>query len=548
MKIAVAQMNPTIGDFRGNTEKIINFIDFSEKQGADLIVFPEMCICGYPPLDLLDYNRFASENMKSLRKIQHHLKRNAAVIVGYIDKNPKATGKPLQNAAAALYKGELIFKQAKTLLPTYDVFDEDRYFEPAEERNIFDFCGHRIGIAICEDLWWEKEPVPGAKYTVDPVRDLLDKGANLIISPSASPYHAGKSDIRKQIAANIGKSSGIPLLYVNMVGANDNIVFDGNSFFCDGSGEIVDSSPFFKESLDIYDTLNPGRKLYNEDRYGNMLQALILGVKDYMAKCGFKKAHLGLSGGIDSALVCVIAVLALGAENVKVFLMPSRYSSEGSVDDSIKLTKKLGIDYEIIPIEKTFSALCETMEKTFLGRDDDVTEENMQARIRGLILMSYSNKFNSLLLTTGNKSELATGYCTLYGDMCGGLSVIGDVLKTEVYDLCRYINREKEIIPLNILTKPPSAELRPDQKDEDSLPPYEILDRIIRMNIVENKSLNEISAEGIDKNVVSSILRLIAVNEYKRRQAPPVLKISPKAFGTGRRVPIARNFYEIKDV
>ncbi|MBN1647274.1 MAG: NAD+ synthase [Spirochaetales bacterium] len=548
MKIAMVQMNPLVGDFDGNTLKISENIKKAEALGADVIVFPEMCICGYPPLDLLEYPRFAAENLKSLREIQKSVIGNAAVIVGYVDRNPQGTGKPLQNAAAVLYRGKLYFRQAKTLLPTYDVFDEDRYFEPADRRSVFSLFGKKIGIAICEDLWWETEPVPGAKYAVDPVRELLDEGAEIIIAPSASPYHSGKSLIRRQIADSLCSSSGVPLVYVNMVGATDNLVFDGNSFFCDGDGTVTASLPFFAETLYLLDTDKPAGQIHTEEKYENMLHALELGVRDYLHKCGFKKAHLGLSGGVDSALVCVIAARALGKENVRVFLMPSRYSSEGSLSDSVKLAGNLGIGYEIIPIEDCFKALLETMGPVFKGKEQDVTEENMQARLRGIILMSYSNKFASLLLTTGNKSEMATGYCTLYGDMCGGLSVIGDVLKTEVYEMCRFINKDREIIPENILTKPPSAELRPDQKDQDSLPPYDVLDRIIYLHVVKNKSLEEICAEGIDRETARRILRLIALNEYKRWQAPPVLKVSPKAFGSGRRIPIARKFYEIKDI
>ncbi len=545
MKIGIGQINPTIGDFVGNRQLILSAVEQAHKEPVDLVVFPEMSLCGYPPNDLLDHAAFADENLKSLRVLQHNFPEDIAVAIGYVDRNRRASGKPLTNSVAVIAGGKIVFKQAKTLLPTYDVFDEARYFEPATERGIFDFAGERIGFALCEDLWWEVEPAPGTRYSIDPVQDLLDEGATVIVSPSASPFFDGKIDIRTHILSKIGRSSGVPVVYVNMVGGNDNLIFDGRSMVSDREGNIVHLSPAFQEYYTTIDLDSSGTPVSVEpDRYREMEQALILGIRDYLRKTGFSRVHLALSGGIDSALVVALATEAVGKEHISAFGLPSRYSSEGSVTHSRELCRNLGIRFEEISIEGPFSAFLDALEPHFRGLDPDVTEENLQARTRGLLMMAYSNKFGSLLLATGNKSEFATGYATLYGDMCGSIAVIGDLFKTDVYGLCRYINSRRPTIPEAILTKPPSAELRPDQHDSDSLPEYDVLDTILHLYLLENLTGREIAAKGFDPALVERVLTLVGRSEYKRRQAPPVLKVSARAFGTGRRMPIARTIYE----
>jgi len=546
MKIAIGQVNTIIGDFTGNVDKILKIAAQARDDLADLLVFPEMCICGYPPMDLLDYGRFVQENQKALRRLQQELPAEVAVAVGYVDQTRGTGGKPLQNVVSIIRNGSLLHTQAKTLLPTYDVFDEARYFEPAGHRGVCILDGIKIGIAICEDIWWESESLSGTRYVVDPVKELLDQGAGLILVPSASPFYAGKQKVRLGLLKNIGRSSGVPAVYVNMIGGNDNLIFDGCSMITDSRGNLIKYGNSFREDYLTVDlrTQYPALELPEADRNEQLREALVLGVRDYVTKCGFNKVHLGLSGGIDSALVAVLAVQALGPERVRAFALPSRYSSSVSEEDARKLAQNLGISFEVITVEKTFNAVLETMKPVFAGRAPDVAEENIQARIRGMLLMAYSNKFASLLLTTGNKSELATGYCTLYGDMSGGLAVIGDLFKTQVYELCRYINLTEEVIPENIISRPPSAELRPDQTDQDSLPEYEVLDAVLALYLLENKSAVEIEDMGFDAQLVHDVLMLVGRNEYKRRQAPPVLKVSMRAFGTGRRMPIARRIYE----
>ncbi len=551
--IAIAQVNAVIGDFARNRELIRLRTTQAKEAGAQLVVFPELSLCGYPPMDLLDHRTFVEENLRNIRRLQQNLPEGIAVMVGYVDASPTAGGKALQNCVAVVSDGAILFRQAKRLLPTYDVFDEARYFEPARKSSVFTLSGIRIGVAICEDIWWETEPAPGTRYPVDPVRDLVDGGADLIVAPSASPFFTGKLATRRRLVQKIGRTNAVPAIYVNMVGANDSLIFDGHSFACDATGAIVHQSPGFVEDLALM-TVEPaadhlslsGGVLDDTDQSPEeeTRQALVLGIRDYLAKTGFTRVHLGLSGGIDSAVVAVLATEAAGRENVRVFLMPSTYSSAGSVDDSRVLCENLGIDATILPITPAFEAFLETLSEVFAGREPNVAEENIQARIRGTLLMAFSNKTGSLTLTTGNKSELAVGYATMYGDMAGGLAVIGDLFKTEVYALARHINREREIIPEAILTKAPSAELRPDQQDEDSLPPYDQLDRILRHYLVESQTYTEIVAGGHEAEVVRRVLRLVGRAEYKRRQAPPVLKVSPRAFGTGRRIPIARSIYE----
>ncbi len=546
MKIAIGQINTVIGDFAGNADKILRTAAEAKEDLADLLVFPEMCICGYPPMDLLDYGRFVQENQKALRRLQQQLPSGIAVAVGYVDQTRGTAGKPLQNTVSVIKDGRILHSQAKTLLPTYDVFDEARYFEPASSRAIFSLDGVKFGIAICEDIWWESEPAPGTRYAVDPVKDLLDQGAQLILVPSASPFFSGKQEIRLELLQKIGRSSGVPAVYANMVGGNDNLIFDGCSMVTDSRGELIKYGESFREDYLLFDTdtQHPSVELPRLDQYELLREALVLGIRDYTAKCGFSKVHLGLSGGIDSALVAVLAVQALGPDKVHTFALPSRYSASSSEEDARQLAENLGVGYEVVPVEHVFNAVLETLRPVFGDREHDVAEENVQARIRGMLLMAYSNKFGSLVLTTGNKSELATGYCTLYGDMAGGLAVIGDLFKTQVYGLCRHINASEEIIPVNIINKPPSAELRPNQTDQDNLPDYEVLDGILSLYLLENKSAVEIAEAGYDPGMVHDVLTLVGRNEYKRRQAPPVLKVSTRAFGTGRRMPIARRIYE----
>ena len=543
MKVACGQINPTIGDFQGNCAKVISFAGQAQSAGCALAVFPEMCLCGYPPMDLLEYDSFVEENLKALRSLQAGAPHGIGIIVGYVDRNRLRPGKALLNVASLVSDGKILHTQAKTLLPTYDVFDEARWFESAAARTVVPFGGERLGIAICEDIWWEGETAPGLRYLVDPVAELLDAGATLIVSPSASPFYADKPAVRLDLLSRIGKTAGVPVIYVNTVGANDNIVFDGQSMMTSAEGTLVFMGKAFEEELAIVETRTRGPEVpLPKDPLVQIESALALGIRDYVRKCGFTRVHLGLSGGIDSALVAVLAVEALGADRVAVFGLPSRYSSEGSIADARALADALGIPLKLLSIEEIFAAHLRTLAPVFEGMKPDITEENIQARIRGTLLMAYSNKFNSLLLTTGNKSELATGYCTLYGDMSGGLAVIGDLLKTQVYAVARSINTRGPLIPEAILTKPPSAELRPDQKDQDSLPPYETLDAILEKYLVKNMSLEEISAGGFESGLVRTVIGMVEKAEYKRRQAPPVLKVSPKAFGTGRRIPIARKF------
>jgi NAD+ synthase (glutamine-hydrolysing) len=568
MLVALAQMNSVIGDFEGNRARILGIVRSLAPQAPDLIVFPELALCGYPPMDLLDQEAFVEDSLAALRRLQQELRAEGsqrgggpAVAVGYVDRNRSGSGRPLVNAVAVIQGGELVFSQEKTLLPTYDVFDEARYFEPARERRVYELGGLRIGFAICEDIWWEAPPVPGLRYPLDPVKELLDLGIDLLVVPSASPFHSGKLAVRKRLAANAAREGGIPVLYCNTIGANDSLVFDGRSFVLDARGEVRAEAGWEEEVLAVEtaDLAGPGvspqagsapKAAAAEDRWEEVEKALVLGVRDYLGKCGFSSAVLGLSGGIDSALVAVIAAKALGPDKVTCLTMPSRFSSAGSIDDSAELCKRLGLRLETLPIEGPFTAYLDLLEPRFEGLPMGLTEENLQARIRGAILMSWSNKFGSLLLTTGNKSELAAGYCTLYGDMCGALDPIGDLLKTEVYALCRSMNArarargEVEPIPSPIIDKAPSAELRPNQTDQDSLPPYETLDAILERYIVGNRSAAEIIDEGFDPALVERVVTLVARSEYKRRQAAPVIKVSPRAFGTGRRIPIARTVHE----
>ncbi|MDR2600939.1 MAG: NAD+ synthase [Spirochaetaceae bacterium] len=567
MKIAVAQINSIVGDFSHNTEKIIEFTKKAEEAGCAAVFFPELAVCGYPPMDLLDQDVFTELNIRALRVLQKKLPHSIACAVGYVNRSRVLSGKSLVNAYGVIKDGALIFEQIKTLLPTYDVFDEARNFESASSWNVFEFCGERIGFAICEDAWRETE-TPGGKYAEDPVRRLMDQGITMLCVPSASPYYLQKHDARLRLASRIRRRGNVQFVYINAVGANDSIIFDGRSFVLSPSlNEGADdcfllNAAAFTEDLLIFDSaaatapakaqkaplqIAPSSP---EEELDVLEEALVMGIREYMIKCGFSRCHLGLSGGIDSALAAFLAVRAVGAENVTCFSMPSRFSSPGSRDDAFSLSQNLGCRYETLPIESVFTAFLTSLEGVFEGRPFDVAEENLQARIRGVLLMAFSNKFNSMLIATGNKSELAMGYCTLYGDMNGALAPIGDLFKTEVFALCNQINKKrrakcgKNVIPQEIIDKPPSAELRPNQKDQDSLPPYETLDDILRLYLFQNQSADEIALRGVDRDLVSSVIKTAARAEFKRRQAPPVLKVSPRAFGMGRRMPIARFVYE----
>ncbi len=545
MKIAIAQINTIVGDLRGNSELILKYISKAKESSVNLIIFPELTITGYPPKDLIEHPWFIKKNIEWLNKIAVACDTVAAVI-GYIDFSTDNVGKNLLNCAAVLYQGKIFSRHPKTLLPTYDVFDEGRYFDIAKENNPVKIFGKRFGISVCEDIW-NDELYWGRfrEYPRDPIEELYKKGIDVLINISASPFTLNKRILKEEMFKNTVKRYGVPLIHVNLVGGNDSLIFDGWSFIMDKNGSIICETSDFKEDyiecdFDGKENIRHKTTSQNMER---LFKALVLGLKDYAGKCGFKKVLVGLSGGIDSALVAALASEALGAENVLGISMPSRFSSEGSFKDSEELAKNLGIEFRIIPIETIFSSYIETLEPHFKGTPFNIAEENIQARVRGNILMAISNKFGYLVLSTGNKSELAVGYCTLYGDMSGGLAVISDVPKTMVYELCRYINKIKKVIPDAIMTKPPSAELRPNQKDTDSLPEYDVLDPIINAYVEEHKSIKEIAEKNnLEEKFVSRIIKMIDINEYKRRQAAPGLKVTGRAFGEGWRMPIARSW------
>jgi len=541
MKIALCQINTKVGDLQRNTDLIIKNINKAKEKAVDLIVFTELSITGYPPKDLLDFECFVSDNLKYLDKIRA-ASENIAVICGYVDINTSSTGKKCYNAAAFINNGEIVAKYYKRLLPFYDVFDETRYFEPGQQKLVIDFKGKKLGITICEDLWNDKDYWKRQLYHVDPAEDLVKDGIDGIINISASPYLLNKEKDRFAIMKNTAVKNNVPILYINQVGGNDDLLFDGTSFVIDSKGEIKCLCKDFEEDFAVYDFDSNIGEIHHisQTEEESLFKALCVGVKDYCEKIGFKKVVLGLSGGIDSAVTAAIAVCALGKENVTGITMPSMYSSEGSVDDSVKLARNLDIEFLNIPIIDMFNSYINSIQKEH-GVTVDLAEENLQARIRANILMMHSNRYGHLLLTTGNKSELSVGYCTLYGDMCGGLAVLSDVPKVMVYRLANYINRNKEIIPEDTITKPPSAELRPDQKDMDTLPPYEILDDILKMFVEENKSIKEMSKK-YPEDLVKNIVKKINNCEYKRRQAALGLKVTTKAFGVGRRFPIVQGY------
>jgi NAD+ synthase (glutamine-hydrolysing) len=553
VKIALAQINPTVGDFTGNTHKILEYAARAADHGADLAVFPELAVCGYPPADFLEKTAFVARACQAIDEIAAWTAGpgRPALLVGSVMPDQSPVGKRVRNVAVLVSGGKIAFVQQKMLLPFYDVFDEQRYFEPATSQSLTMVDGQPLAITICEDAWNDKGFWPRQLYSVDPVDALmnqwqsqsvqLDGHQRLILNISASPFNQGKSQVRQRMLAAIAERHSAFVLMVNQVGGNDGLVFDGSSLMLAPSGEVIGRAACFAEDLVLVDTEHvisaPPAPC---DNIAEVWQALVLGTRDYVRKCGFSKVLVGLSGGIDSALVAAIAVEALGAENVVGVGMPTEYSSLGSISDARKLAKNLGIRFELLPIHEVFAQFQKVLEPLFGGTPFGLAEENLQPRIRGTLLMALSNKFGALVLTTGNKSEMSVGYCTLYGDMVGALAVIGDVYKTRVYELSRYANRSREIIPQATLEKPPSAELRPGQRDTDSLPPYEVLDPILEAYVERYLSAEQIAEEqNVDAALVRSVLKLVEQSEYKRQQAAPVLKVTQKSFGTGRRFPIA---------
>ena len=543
MKIALAQFNPTVGDFLGNSERILKLAQRANERGADLAVFSELCLCGYPPQDLLERPAFIDRNHKELKSLAAKLPLPA--IVGFAGRVKNGTVKSIANRAALVCSGRIVFEQSKMLLPTYDVFDESRYFQPAGRQSAYGFGREQLGITICEDVWNDRNFWPECRYDRDPVMELIGQGITVLINISASPYTIDKRALRQEMLRSIAVNQKRPVVYVNQCGGNDGLIFDGASLALTAEGKVAAQGLAFEEDLVMFDTVSGEGEIHDQphEEIAYAYQALITGTRDYVRKCGFKKVLVGLSGGIDSAVVAAIAVDALGAENVLGVSMPGPFSSEGSKTDAKNLAHCLGIEFLTIPISEVFDAYKKALAPAFAGRSPDVTEENFQARIRGNYLMALSNKFGSMVLSTGNKSELAVGYCTLYGDMAGGLAVISDVPKLMVYELARWINRKRELIPASTIDKPPSAELRPNQKDEDSLPPYGVLDRILKAYIEDLHSPQEIAEHyDFDPKLVRDIAMLVDRNEYKRKQAAPGLKITSRAFGFGRPFPIAQRF------
>lgn len=545
MKIALAQINTTVGDLAGNEAKILAAYRRGADAGVDLVVFPELATSGYPPRDLLLRRHFVQQNLEVLNRLAAAT-GNTGMLVGFVGRNEQGVGREATNSTALLQNGKILATRSKTLLPTYDVFDEDRYFEPATENSVTEFNGQKVGLTICEDMWNDEDFWDARRYKKNPPAQLVAAGATILFNNSASPWHLGKNETRYKMLSQLAQKTQRPVIYCNLVGGNDELVFDGASMAFNESGQLIAHGKLFEEDFVVFDldAAQPvvAPAMCDEEK---VYRALVLGLRDYIHKCGFKSAVLGLSGGIDSALTAVIAVEALGKENVRGVSLPSQFSSQGSLDDARILAANLGIRYDVIAIQPAFEATRKQLAEVFAGLKEDVAEENIQARLRGIILMAMSNKFGSLLLTTGNKSEMAVGYCTLYGDMNGGLAVISDVPKMMVYRISKWVNREREIIPSASITKAPSAELRPNQTDQDSLPPYEILDEILEQYVVNLKGTREIIAMGFDEATVKRVVRLIDLSEYKRRQAAPGLKVTSKAFGVGRRIPIAQRYRDV---
>ena len=549
MRIAMAQLNPIVGDIAGNTRRIIAAMYQAIQQGAELIVTPELSVIGYPPRDLLLKPTVLWQMREAVDQIARH-SNGITTMVGYAQENPQPSGRTLYNAVAVVRDGNVLHRGVKSLLPTYDVFDESRYFEPGPKTETVMLGAQRIGLSICEDLWNDQQIVGRQMYHFNPVEALAKAGSNILVNISASPFTLGKNDFRRKLISHHARRWNMPIIYINQVGANDELIFDGCSMAFDAAGNLLAQGKDFQEDLVVFDLPGPVKLDCPPPRTGmaSIHAALVLGLRDYAHKCGFKTAVLGLSGGIDSAVVAALAAEALGKDNVTGVALPSRYSSEHSLSDARKLAEAIGIHFHILPIETAHQAMEKTLQDLFDHAAPGLAEENLQARIRGNLLMALSNKFGHLLLTTGNKSEVATGYCTLYGDMCGGLAVISDVPKMMVYELAQYINQqhictgELAAIPAGSITKPPSAELRPNQTDQDSLPPYPVLDAILQLYVEEEKSAWEIIRDGFDKATVLRVARLVDINEYKRKQMPPGLKVTSRAFGYGRRMPIAQRY------
>jgi len=541
MKIALGQINPTVGDFAGNAAKIIDFAHRAQSAGAGLILFPELSVCGYPPRDLVERASFVQHNRETLDRIAAET-RGIAVICGLVTPAQAESGKSVMNSAALLKDGRVAFLQSKMLLPTYDVFDEMRNFAPAKSQVLFPFCGKQMALTICEDAWNDKHFWNKRLYTFDPVEALVSAGGNFVLNISASPFWLGKRELRRDMLASIARSHKVPVVMVNQIGGNDSLLFDGSSLVLNPAGEIIAQGKSFEEDLVYFDSDQLTGEMHPqiEGEEASAYAALVLGTRDYVRKCGFSQVIVGLSGGIDSALTAVIAVDALGPENVIGVGMPGPYSSTGSIGDARALANNLGIRFELLCITDIFESYKKTLAKTFAGRKEDETEENVQSRARGTLLMALSNKFGAIVLSTGNKSELAVGYCTLYGDMVGGLAAISDVPKTLVYRLSHYVNSRRPLIPQASLDKPPSAELRPGQMDSDTLPPYDVLDAILEDYVEDSHTADQIAADrGFDVSLVKRVIRMVERSEYKRQQAAPGIKISAKAFGYGRRFPIA---------
>ncbi len=540
MKIGIAQMNSIVGDLSFNADEIISRYQDLVSSGADLVITPELSVTGYPPRDLIFRSKFIDDNLKVIEKIAEKV-GNVPIVVGCIDYNTQNTGNPFENAAVVIKDHEIVGKVTKCLLPSYDVFDETRYFEPSKEVQVQVLSGMKIGITICEDIWSE-DFLPSKLYVKDPSGELAKKGIDCLVNLSASPYHMGKPKDRHAMLSFLARRIHAPVVYCNSVGGNDELIFDGNSLAFSADGELISQGASFESQSILVDTESTKISVREDNQLEEIYNALVLGLRDYVTKCGFRSALIGLSGGIDSALTAVIAERALGADNVYGVTMPSEFSSSGSVNDSLSLAENLGIGFEEVPIKNSFATLKAELSEVFQNYEEDITEENMQARIRGLFLMSISNKKGHLLLTTGNKSELAVGYCTIYGDMCGGLAVISDLPKTLVYKLAKWINRKKEIIPWETIEKAPSAELKPNQKDQDTLPDYEILDQILELYVDQSISVSSIIAKGYDKDLVKWIASRVEMNEWKRWQSAPGLRVTSKAFGVGRRIPIAHRY------
>jgi len=541
VKIALGQINPIVGDFAGNAAKIIQYAERAKSRGAGLAVFPELSICGYPPRDLVERASFVQHNRETAEHIAREI-QGIAVVCGLVTPAQAETGKAVMNSAALLMDGRIKFVQSKMLLPTYDVFDEMRNFAPARNQVLFPFCGKQMALTICEDAWNDKHFWNRQLYSVDPVEALVRAGGNLVLNISASPFWINKLELRRDMLATIARTDRVPVVFVNQVGGNDSLVFDGSSLVFDRDGKVIAQGKSFEEDLVLFDLDTLTGEIHEQitGEEAGIYAALVVGTRDYVRKCGFRKVIVGLSGGIDSALTAAIAVDAVGAENVIGVGMPGPYSSEGSISDAHQLANNLGIRLEILKISDIFDGYKSALRSVFANCKEDVTEENIQSRIRGSLLMAMSNKFGALVLSTGNKSELGVGYCTLYGDMAGGLAVLGDVPKTMVYRLSHHINSRKQVIPQATIEKPPSAELRPGQKDTDSLPDYEVLDAILEDYVEQSRSAEEISkSRGFALGQVKDVIRMVERNEYKRQQGAPVIKISSKAFGYGRRFPIA---------